>query len=274
MNIVELHARLHGLRYRYQIRGEEGAPPLLLLHGFTGRSDNWVELTALLGGDYRCISVDLIGHGETDAPNSPLRYAMPAAAADLVALLDHLGLARVHLYGYSMGGRLALYTALHYAQRFESLTLESASPGLRTEDERAARRAQDDFLAESIVRDGVGAFVDRWEALPLFASQANVDLHKRAMLRESRLGNRVQGLANSLRGMGTGVQPPLWDALHELGLPTRLIVGALDTKFTVINGAMQAVMPGSRLHIVRDAGHSVHFERPVAVAALLRGASG
>lgn len=240
--------------------------PLLFLHGFSGAGQNWSGLIERLPPG-AAFAPDLIGHGETDAPTDPARYSMEAAAADLFALWGQLGMPPVQLVGYSMGGRLALYTALTYPAMVAGLTLQSASPGLATEAERAERRAADETLAARIEREGIAWFADMWEQLPLFAHQSTA---VRAALRVVRLAQRPAGLANSLRGMGTGAQPNLWDRLQELNVPVDLIVGSLDAKFVAINQAMAARIPACQLHIIDGAGHSVHQEQPAAVAALLR----
>lgn len=256
--VVEL--TLNGIRYAVRTAGRGAS--LLLLHGFTGSSANWQPHLPVLSADRRIIAPDLIGHGRSHAPADPNRYAMPRAAADLIALLDELDVAQTALLGYSMGGRLALYTAVHHPDRISHLILESASPGLPTAAERQARQQRDDALADWIETNGIEAFVDRWEALPLWASQAQLPAAKRQTLRTQRLQNDPAGLANSLRGMGTGVQPPLWAALGQVTLPVLLIAGALDEKFVAINRQMAQQLPNARLEIVAGAGHTVHLERP------------
>ena len=160
-----------------------------------------------------------------------------------------------------MGGRLALYLACHYPNRFSHLILESSSPGLATEAERAARRQRDALLADWIEAKGLAQFVARWEALPLWESQKQLSDEVRRRLRQQRLQNNVLGLANSLRGMGTGAQPSLWPLLPTLTLPTLLLAGKLDSKFVAINQKMGALLPNGRLQIIPHAGHTVHLEQ-------------
>lgn len=257
-----------GLTYHYTLAGE--GPTLLLLHGFTGSAENWAPLTTALSGSYRLLALDLPGHGRTEAPADPARYTMEAVARDVDALLDHLQASPAHLLGYSMGGRLALYLALHRPRRWTSLILESASPGLATAAEQAQRVAQDEALADFIEREGVPAFVDRWQALPLFASQKRLPQDVQQAHREARRRNRPRGLANSLRGMGTGVQPSLWPRLGELALPVLLITGELDEKFVGIAQQMAHELPNVSLEIAPRAGHTVHLERPNFYVDLLQ----
>jgi 2-succinyl-6-hydroxy-2,4-cyclohexadiene-1-carboxylate synthase len=244
--------------------------PLLLLHGFTGSVQNWAGLQRALAAEARTIAVDLPGHGESSAPVEVARYEMAAVAADLCALLDHLEIRTAHLLGYSMGGRLALYLVLRHPGRWRSLILESASPGLATAAEREARVRQDETLAAFIEAEGIAAFVARWEALPLFASQKRLPQDVQQRHRAGRLANRAQGLAGSLRGMGTGTQPSLWAELSGLALPALLIAGAEDEKFAGIGRRMVARLPQAKLVLVSDAGHTVHLERPQAYADLVR----
>ncbi|MDQ7033362.1 MAG: alpha/beta fold hydrolase [Anaerolineae bacterium] len=156
---------------------------------------------------------DILGHGLSESPRGDTIYTMAVVASHLLFIMEHHKIEQFHLLGYSMGGRLALYIATHYPDRVKSLILESASPGLKTEAEREARRKSDNDLADKIEANGIEWFVDYWEKLPLWHTQTP---GQRAYLREQRLKNDPVGLANSLRGMGTGVMPSLWDKLSEL----------------------------------------------------------
>lgn len=257
---AESRVTLGDVTYGYVEQGEGEA--LLLLHGFTGSSASWARVLPELAERYRVIAVDLLGHGVSDAPAEAERYGMVPVAADIIALLDHLDIARAHLLGYSMGGRLALYLALLLPERWHSLMLESSSPGLATAEERAERAARDEQLAAFIETEGIEPFVDAWEQVPLFASQQTLPAALQEKQRRKRIQNRPSGLAGSLRGMGTGVQPSLWEKLDELALPVLLVAGAQDEKFMAIAQKMARVIPGATLAMVPGAGHTIHLERP------------
>lgn len=243
---------------------------LVLLHGFTGSADGWgTHLDAFARAGFRVIALDMLGHGASDAPADPQRYSIERCRDDIISVLTELGVhpGEATLLGYSMGGRIALYTAL--SGFFRALILESASPGLATEVERKQRRASDETLAATIEHDGVVAFVERWERLPLFASQSGLPSVARASLREQRLRNRAGGLANSLRGVGTGAQPPLYERLPELAIPVLLIAGEMDDKYWAIARDMSLKLPQAELRIVAGVGHAVHLERPEQFDALV-----
>lgn len=246
-------------------------PPVLLLHGFTGSTRTMDGVAAALRrAGHRTIAVDLLGHGRSDAPRDPAAHALPRSAADLARVLDALGVPRAAVLGYSMGGRTALGLAVWHRPRVSALVLVGASAGIADPVERAARRAADEALADAIERDGVPAFVERWLALPLFASQARLGPAHLAAARAQRLANRAHGLAASLRGAGTGAQPPLHDALAGLDLPILFVAGAEDAKFRALAAALAARAPRARTCVVPDAGHACHLENPAAFADAVR----
>lgn len=249
-------------------RAGEG-PPLVMLHGFTGSGESWRELAASLADRCTTIAVDLPGHGRSSAPPDAGRYALPRFADDLARVLDALGLERVALLGYSMGGRAALHFALRHPERLRALVLESTSPGIDDPRARAERVAGDESLAASIERDGIEAFVAHWERLPLWESQASLPAPARERLRAQRRAGSVRGLAHSLRGAGAGVEPPLHDRLGAITLPVLLVAGALDEKYVALAQLMAARLPWPRLEVVEAAGHAVHLERPAAFARLV-----
>jgi 2-succinyl-6-hydroxy-2,4-cyclohexadiene-1-carboxylate synthase len=253
----------------YNVETAGAGAPLMLLHGFTGSAESWSHLQPALAARLTMIMPDLLGHGRTGAPDDPVRYRMEPCVADLIAILDALSIGRTHLLGYSMGGRVALAAAVEHPERIASLILESASPGLAGAGEREARVASDNALADAIERDGIEAFVARWEWIPLFATQERLPAQVRARLRTQRLSNNPRGLANSLRGLGTGVPPPLWERLTELKMPCLIMAGELDGKFAGIARAMAAAIAGSALAIVPGAGHTIHLEQPAAFERLV-----
>jgi 2-succinyl-6-hydroxy-2,4-cyclohexadiene-1-carboxylate synthase len=237
-------------------------PPLLLLHGFTGCAHAWDGVRSELRQHAQLIVPDLVGHGQSPSPADVAAYTLDACARDLVELLDSLDIERAHVLGYSMGGRLALHLAVSAPERIQSLLLESASPGIEDDGERAARVAADEALAERIERDGIEPFVDEWERQPLLALADHVPEAVRAEQRAQRLRNHPRGLANSLRGMGAGRQRPLWAALPTLDLPTRLLVGERDRRYCAIARRMHVLLSDSDLVIAERAGHTVHLDRP------------
>lgn len=244
-------------------------PPLLALHGFTGSSASWQPLIGQLAATRCTIAVDLIGHGQSDAPADPARYHADACVADLVAILDLLGLEQTAVLGYSMGGRIALQLAATKPERISALVLESATAGIRDNAERQQRIASDETLARMIEEQGIDAFVRYWQQIPLFASQAQLPNAVRDHLAAQRLRNNPAGLAASLRGMGAGQQPPQWEHLARLRMPVLLLAGEHDHKYRGLAAAMHTALPQARITIVPNAGHTIHLEQPAIFAQLV-----
>jgi len=240
-------------------------PPLVLLHGFTGSTETWNPLVPHLAAVHRVIAVDLPGHGRSSAPSDPARYALDWFAGDLVRVLDDLSVDRVALLGYSMGGRAALRFALAHVDRLAALILESTSPGIPDPKLRSERIVADRMLADAIERDGIVAFVNRWEMLPLWESQEKLAGSARQKLREQRLTNTAIGLANSLRGAGAGVDQPVLDRLEGVQVPVLVVAGALDSRYIEHGRTMVGAIPNARMVVVPEAGHSVHVEQPEAL---------
>lgn len=254
--------------YAYSITGDQEGEPLVLLHGFTGRKETWQSFIERVGHTYRIVTIDLPGHGQTVVEN---QVTMDQFIDDLHELIRQLQLDTFHLLGYSLGGRSALSYALRYPETIRSLILESASPGLRTEQERNEQTAFDKQLADKIVHEGVQGFVDYWENIPLFASQKRLNNAMKMAVRNERLSQSSEGLAQSLIGMGTGAQGSRWDDLSSITFPLLLIVGALDEKFVNINEQISHQVDTSTLRIVNEAGHAVHVEKITEFTRIVKG---
>jgi 2-succinyl-6-hydroxy-2,4-cyclohexadiene-1-carboxylate synthase len=255
---------------------------LVFLHGFTQTRQSWRRTVRALGqAKYRALVPDLPGHGQAchrtasfDActayvralaeshPRVPAGGPRPPDAPEELAAASPSG--RCVLVGYSMGGRIALHAAL--SLKPERLVLIGASPGLADAAERAARRAADDALADRIEEIGVEAFAAEWGELPLFAGQPE---RVRAAANADRLRNTPFGLANALRGLGTGVMEPLWERLGELTMPVALVVGERDEKFRATAERMRERLPDAQLQVIPATGHAPQLEDPEAVARVI-----
>ena len=224
---------------------------LVLAHGFTQTARSWAILGDLIAQRVDGTSftpVDLPGHGRA----TRLRR-------DLWGSADHLvqqGGPGTYV-GYSMGGRVALHAALRHPDSVERLVLIGATAGIDDAGDRARRRAEDQALADRIMRHSLPAFIDEWLARPLFDG-----LDDDTAMRDDRLRNTRAGLASSLRLCGTGTQEPLWDRLGEVRSPTLVLVGADDTKFRALGERLVDGLASAELSVIEDSGHSVHLEQP------------
>jgi 2-succinyl-6-hydroxy-2,4-cyclohexadiene-1-carboxylate synthase len=256
-------AKLH-----YITTGNLQDSPIVFLHGFLGSAIDWNICTSALTDMFFCVSIDLPGHGQSINLDGAL-YSMAGCAAAVCEIIDELGMQCCNLVGYSMGGRLGLYLAVAHPDRFNSIVLESASPGLKTEVERKARRQADEQLARELEQKDFDLFLKRWYQQPLFQSLAADETALRKVVQQ-RWNNVPAELVRSLRGMGTGAQSSLWDKLHHLQNRLLIIVGEHDTKFQQIGQSMVELSSMAELVVVPAAGHNVHVENSVEYIRLIR----
>jgi 2-succinyl-6-hydroxy-2,4-cyclohexadiene-1-carboxylate synthase len=228
----------------------------LLLHGFTGTPQSLDQLRAPPGS----IAPTLGGH---------LGTPVTGGYWDEVERLAALGRDCAGLFGYSLGGRLALGLLARYPERFAHAVIVSAQPGLRTEDERAQRQAGDARFVDVLRERGLSAFVDVWQALPLWASQAELPDAVKAAQRAQRLRHGAGGLAQSLLQHGLGKMPDLRPELARVRTRVELVVGERDPKFTLLGQELAGLIPAARLTLASAAGHNLLLERPALLAALL-----
>lgn len=226
------------------------------MHGFTGTNESWDDVTSHLVPDFEVAPVELPGHGAS----SQVRLDFEQAAAAIGAAGGQAA-----YVGYSMGGRLCLRLAIDRPDLVSALVLIGASPGLASDNERAARREADERLAAGIERDGTEQFLHRWLTHPLFAT---LDPSPAELARRRR--NPPEGLASAVRLLGPGAQEPLWDRLAELGMPVLLMVGGRDKKFLATSRRMLDAGLRGRLEVVPEAGHAVQLENPTSCALLIR----
>lgn len=220
-----------------------------LLHGFLGDPAVWDRVA--VPGTTRALA--LPGHG-----GGPVRATW---AANLAAVADAIGACDV-VVGYSLGARLALgLVAAGHAPR---AILISVNPGLADDAaaERAARRASDAAWARRLRADGLPAFLDAWEAQPLFASQARAPADELAARRARRLAHDPEQLARSLEAMGLAEMPD-----HRAAITAErcaLIAGADDARYVAIARALPAP-----LEVIAAAGHDPTLEQPAALSAAI-----
>lgn len=237
-------------------------PPLIALHGFTGNTTTWESFIEASKQEFKIIAIDFLGHGLSDSPADATSYSHFETIQLFEILLDQLQIQKAFWLGYSMGGRVALYAATALEQRTSGLIIESGSAGLPDQKSRLQRVTADENLANWLEMVPIEQFVDHWESIPLWSSQRRLSEPKRRALREQRLSNNPLGLANSLRGAGTGAQQCLHNQLSNLKIPCLFLAGEDDTKFVELAREMKDSIPGAQLTIIPKAGHTIHMEQP------------
>lgn len=238
--------------------GDRSNKPLVFLHGFMGSSDDWSDIIKRLSNEYYCLAFDLPGHGKTTT-NTTSDFKIEQCASELVDWLEKNLKKHYSLCGYSMGGRLALYISINHSDKVEKVIIESASPGLKTEDERKNRILIDQLRAKRLLMEPLNQFLDDWYEMSIFGNLNKESDDYKNMI-DRRLNNDPELLAKSLMHMGTGNQPSLWEKLEKIKSHLLLIVGEKDNKFKEIAGEINKLSQNSQIRIIPDAGHTVHLD--------------
>jgi 2-succinyl-6-hydroxy-2,4-cyclohexadiene-1-carboxylate synthase len=236
------------------IAGSPAHPCLFLLHGFLGCKEDFVPLLPKLTEDFYCVAIDLPGHGAA----REIRRSWPAMAEYLGSLQarfspDHPS----YLYGYSLGGRIALYTALRFPSCWHKVVLASASAGLASALARAERQRADQAIAHQLRQENLdfGEFLQAWYGQKIFRGLETAGGF-REMLQRRQLGHPCS-LADTLEDFSLGGQPYLGDLLAQSSMQLLLLAGERDPKFVRIQRELIELYPQARLEILAGCSHNL-----------------
>jgi pimeloyl-ACP methyl ester carboxylesterase len=242
----------------YEIVGDDEAPAIMLTHGAGGNHAIWFQqVPALAAAGYRVVTWDCRGFGNSSFESG--NHGCDAAVADMVAILDTVGIDRVHLVGQSMGGWWVNAFALAHADRVITLTLTNTPGGLWTDEARAA-------LAKQVRTTGDEE--ERIGAHPALApSFGGRDPARAFLYQELNTFHTPPMAAVGAALFGESVEHA---ALDALGIPILMITGTDDALFApeFIRENAARIENASFL-CIDEAGHSAYFERPEAYNAAL-----
>ena len=276
----------------YQLWGNPELPPVVLLHGFMQSSTSWDGIARSLANRFCVYALDFIGHGLTEKSKKPARYTYEDMAASVDYFLRKVvcvqekrartkhthtkrvltnrprtkspNAKRAHVIGYSMGGRIALRLLQTSSDVLASVVLESCNLGCATETERTEAAQRNQGWVDRIQHDGMEAFVNYWETLPMFATQKELGWDK--LLHVSRAANNPTSMVLCLQGSGKQAMPLTEVTLEAVrtqrqnGLPMLYIYGDKDAKSAAVAATLEA--EGVLVSVI-PAGHNVHLEAPM-----------
>ena len=276
----------------YQLWGNPELPPVVLLHGFMQSSTSWDSIARSLASRFCVYALDFIGHGLTEKSKKPARYTYEDMAASVDYFLrkvvcacekrgrekrvhtrqalancthaKHTQTKGAHVIGYSMGGRIALRLLQTSSDVLASVVLESCNLGCATQAERTEAAQRNQGWVDRIQHDGMEAFVNYWETLPMFATQKELGWDK--LLHVSRAANNPTSMVLCLQGSGKQAMPLAEVTLEAVrtqrqnGLPMLYIYGDKDAKSASVAATLEA--EGVLVSAI-PAGHNVHLEAPM-----------
>jgi pimeloyl-ACP methyl ester carboxylesterase len=244
-------ARINGISLHYEVTGN--GPPVLLTHGYSSTGRAWADQHRALAVRYRLITWDMRGHGETESPADPAQYSHALTVGDMYGLLAHLAVERAVIGGLSLGGTMSLAFYAQHPEMVRALVICDSGPGYRNPETRAEWNQRAHARAADLEARGVEALAggsrDMREA---------VGRHRSA-----------QGLAHAARGMLTQTDSSIIDSLPAIRVPTLVIVGDQDMPFIASCEYMAKKIPGARLEVIKDAGHSSNLDQPEAFNRVL-----
>jgi pimeloyl-ACP methyl ester carboxylesterase len=263
-----------GLRLHCLDWGNESAPPVLLLHGFSGHAHTWDAFARAIRDRFHVVALDQRGHGDSDWARSGA-YGPDDHARDIRAVHDGLGLGPVVLIGLSMGGRNAIaFTAAHPG-RVERLVIVDIGPDIDPRGaERVGRMAADAPEAFGSVDEAV-AHLRQYATLTSAAAEAALRYrveHGVRRLPDGRYTWKYDRFLRDQRRQGAAAPAvDLWPAVERITAPTLIVRGSESDVFAPGTAKrMLALIPGSRLVEIPGAGHAVPAEAPEAFERAVR----
>jgi len=258
-------ARSGNVRLSYSVEGE-GEESVLLLMGLGGRAADWAsEFPSALARSYRVIRYDHRGIG--GSPPAEGGYSLADMAADAVAVLDAVGVARAHVVGYSMGGMISQLVATQHAARVERLVLVSTHFGGR-DVVAPTQKAMGLFDPEQMLTRGRDAESIMRFTMDLLTPKGFVEQHPDAlalMVKNVRAEptsplaflSQMQAIIGSDRG----------EIVRNIEKRTLIVHGTEDELVPVGNGhLLHERIPGSRLEVLQGVGHMPMLEAPQKLA--------
>jgi 3-oxoadipate enol-lactonase len=246
---------VNGTRLHVRIDGPEGAPPVVLVHSLATDHRMWDPQAQALAGEYRLLRYDLRGHGRSAVPAGP--YTMAALADDLAGLLDHFDMRPAHIVGISLGGLVAVATALRGSAAIRSIAVCDARADMPPEF-RAGIEDRNRVVREKGMGAVADALVSRWFTAPTLAAKPDYLATVAAMVRATPVDGFIS-CAEAIKNAG------LRERIREIRLPSLFIVGTQDAALPVpIAREMQNDVPNARLVEIAGAGHLSNLERPEA----------
>lgn len=255
------YATSNGARLYYEEAGRGAA--IVFVHEFSGDFRSWEAQVRYFSRRYRCVAFNARGYPPSEVPKSPTKYSHVIAAADIASVMRHLGIARAHVIGCSMGAYATLMFGLRYPRRTLSLTTVGAGAGAA-----AANRGQFLKATEASARlfeqEGVEGAAKRYRNAPNRIQLENKDPRGFREFFMRFAEHSATGHANTLRGVQMR-RPSIYSLerkLARLTVPLHALVGDEDETSLDVGVFLKRACPAARLTVAPATGHLVNVEEP------------
>ena len=255
-----MQAKINGITIAYSDQGT--GLPIVFLHAFPLNRTMWATQEKALSSQFRIITIDLRGHGESDAPL--WLYTLEQSADDVNALLDQLAIQQALFVGLSMGGYILFAFYRKYAARVKGLILADTRAQADTAEEKDGRFQ----MAQTAYKKGPSAIADIM--IPKLISPATIQT-KQDLVQQVRAmieGNQISGITGNLMAMAERSDSvPL---LSQITCPTQIIVGELDQATPPSDAKLMAgEIPNAHLAIIPGAAHLANLEQPTTFSQIV-----
>jgi pimeloyl-ACP methyl ester carboxylesterase len=249
------------VRLHYEETGS--GTPLIFVHEFAGDHRAWEPQMRHFGQRYRAISFAARGYPPSDVPGDPAQYSQARAADDIAAVLDHLGIAKAHISGLSMGGFATLHFGFRHADRALSLVVAGCGYGAE-KGQQDVFRAEVAAVASFLEQHGIEAFAAKYAYGPTRVQFENKDPRGFAEFKRQLAEHSATGSRNTQLGV-QGERPSLYDLTDQmkaLTVPTLILTGDEDWPCLQPALLMKQTIPAAALSVMPNCGHTINLEDP------------
>jgi len=250
-----------GVKLYYEEVGR-GAP-IVFVHEFADDVRGWSAQVKFFARRYRTIAFNARGYPPSDVPEDAEQYSQVRAADDIKAVLDHLGLAKGHVIGLSMGGYAALHFGLLYPERALSLTVGGAGYGSGSADRAGFHRDTDHVIAQ-FEESGMALVAEFYTRGPTRVQFMAKDPVGWQGFHDRFAGGSARGHANTMRGVQRR-RPSIFELesrLERLTVPTLIMTGDEDEPCLEPALFMKRKIPTAGLVVIPNSGHAINLEEP------------
>ena len=259
-----------GVSLHYEEAG--AGTPVVFVHEFAGDYRTWEPQMRRFARTHRCVTFSQRGYPPSDIPDDAARYGQDIARADVVALIDALGIERAHVVGHSMGAYTALHVGIKHPQRCISVTAAGCGWGsLADPAARAAMRAQAAETSKMFIEKGMDAAAVLYTDNPTRNTQKYKDPRGYAEFVRMLAEHSAKGHSMTM-AMLQAKRPTLWDMdadLKKFSVPLLIIVGDEDESCLDGSVFLKRTAPTAGLLVVPRSGHTITSEEPDVVNAAL-----
>ena len=234
--------KVNGIKLYYESAGK--GYPLVFTHGFSASHLMW-KAQEPLTKEFRLITYDARGHGETDSPPSAEQYSADISVEDLYQLTRKLGIKKAVFGGLSMGGYISLRFYLKHPDMASALIIMDTGPGYRNPARMAEWNKSREDMAQRLEKEGISVLV----------AQAQSEGR-----REISLKQNPTGLAHMSRKVVAQHDSWVIENLDKIKVPSLILVGEKDTAFLAAADYMAKTIPGAQKFTVPNAGHPANID--------------